>query len=111
MYLDIVYVAIGSMIGGVLRYILSKCLTFSFYNIVVINIIGSIILAHLNIVKLNKVQKLLLMTGFCGSFTTFSTYIVEILKLFKSGKVYESILYFLFSNIISLASAFYIISL
>ncbi|MCG3167417.1 MAG: putative fluoride ion transporter CrcB [Bacteroidia bacterium] len=59
----------------------------------------------------NSTFKLLLITGFCGGFSTFSTFSYETLELFRSGNVFygianivvsivccSAILYFLFSE-------------
>lgn len=89
--MNLLFVAIGSMIGGVSRYLLSdliqKHLVTSFpLGIFVINMIGCLImgviaglLAHSNILTEN--HRLLLAIGFCGSFTTFSTFSLDNLQL------------------------------
>ncbi|MDX1585529.1 MAG: CrcB family protein, partial [Balneolaceae bacterium] len=45
-------------------------------------------------------SRLLLATGFCGGFTTFSTYSLEIFELYQRGEAGISLLY-LFGSIIA----------
>jgi len=47
-------------------------------------------------------SKLLLMTGFCGGFSTFSTYSLEVVQLYQSGDMGTAILYSLGSMIIGI---------
>ena len=49
-------------------------------------------------------SKLLLMTGFCGGFSTFSTYSLEVVQLYQSGDTGVAILYSLGSVILGIIS-------
>lgn len=88
---NLLFVALGSMFGGVSRYWLSgfiqKNLDTAFpIGVFIVNIAGCFLmgviaglLAHANILTNN--HRLLLAVGFCGSFTTFSTFSLDNLQL------------------------------
>ncbi len=108
-------VFIGGGLGALLRYIVchyyaKSCnLTFP-YHTFGINIVGSFILGFI-IYSLNAKSgidsnvKLFLTVGFCGGFTTFSTFSLESLELFKQGKIIEFFAYTFGSVLICLVAA------
>ncbi len=101
-------VFIGGGLGSLLRYIISK--TFNTYfqhfylGTFLVNIIGCLIIGLVLGISyksnlLSQNQTLLLTTGFCGGFTTFSTFALENQTLLKSGEI----LHFSFYTIASIA--------
>ncbi len=101
-------VFIGGGLGSLLRYIISK--TFNTYfqhfylGTFLVNIIGCLIIGLVLGISyksnlLSQNQTLLLTTGFCGGFTTFSTFALENQNLLKSGEI----LHFSFYTIASIA--------
>ena len=85
-------VSAGAAVGGVLRYGISsfiqKHISVIFpYGTLVVNIVGSFILGFI-MFYLNEKEllgnelRLFLTIGFCGGFTTFSTFSYETLSLF-----------------------------
>ncbi|MFA5357077.1 MAG: fluoride efflux transporter CrcB [Candidatus Omnitrophota bacterium] len=92
-FLDLV---IGGTAGTIARYILSgvvyRIMGTAFpYGTLVVNISGCFILGVLASLLDNKFMfspdaRLLLMIGFCGAFTTFSTLIFESDTLIRSGQ-------------------------
>ncbi len=109
-------VAIGAAIGGTLRYFLSSSFQTqtpdSFpWTTLAINIAGSFLLglimqlaADRNIIGENL--KVFLTIGFCGGFTTFSTFSFETISLFQSGEMLRGLLYIGASNVLSILAAF-----
>ena len=87
-------VALGSGIGGGARYwlsnLISKTLPIFFpFGTIAVNIIGSIILGILIFGfeekgNLSTTLKLFIGVGFCGGFTTFSTFSLETFNLIKN---------------------------
>ena len=95
MLYNILYVGIGGLAGSILRYLIAHLITQNSQSqfpwaTTLVNIIGSIVIGILfayferNLNISNEV-KLLLTTGFCGGFTTFSSFSIEILTLIDEG--------------------------
>lgn len=108
-------VFVGGGLGALLRYVIchyyAKSCSLSFpFQTFGINVIGSFILGFL-IYSINSKTgfdnnlKLFLTVGFCGGLTTFSTFSLESVELFKHGKVLEFLFYTFGSVIICLIGA------
>lgn len=91
-----VHLIAGGAVGTVARYLLSGAAYRIFgvgfpYGTFAVNLIGCFILGFLASVTdkkfiLDPNARLLLMVGFCGAFTTFSTFILETANLIKDGQ-------------------------
>jgi len=103
MFRTLFLVAVGGAAGSVLRY-LTSFLVHKFYPnafpwaTLLTNILGCFLIG-LFIGQLQKHQmadsplKWLLVTGFCGGYTTFSAFGYENLSLFQSGHNLQAMLY------------------
>jgi CrcB protein len=88
--MKILAVAIGGAIGAVCRFLISNFFQKSPddrfpFGTFIINMSGSLLLGGLFGSSIGSIWMLLLATGFCGAFTTFSTLQWEILQ-FKHTK-------------------------
>lgn len=103
---NLLLVFIGGGLGSTLRYIISKHLSSTASGIpwgtFTVNILGSFIIGLiLGLAAKNSTfshsQTLILATGFCGGFTTFSTFAYENHMFLKSGDFFSFALYTLMS--------------
>lgn len=110
------YVAVGGALGSVSRYALtyliqSRQLSPFPTATLLINVTGSILLGFLmryatDSTSLSAELRLLLTTGFCGGYTTFSTFSFETARLYEDGDYRRAALYAVLSVILSLAGMF-----
>ncbi|MBI4376148.1 MAG: fluoride efflux transporter CrcB [Elusimicrobia bacterium] len=87
---------VGTLAGGVARYVLAgavyRVLGTNFpYGTLVVNLSGCLAIGILDALAEDKFllgpeARVLLMVGFCGAFTTFSTLILETDHLLRDGE-------------------------
>ena len=110
------YVAIGGAIGSASRYGLTVAIqsragtTFPIATML-INVTGSILLGFLmrysvESTALSVEMRTLLTTGFCGGYTTFSTFSYETARLMEEGDWTRAASYILLSVAVSLLGTF-----
>jgi CrcB protein len=112
---NLLLVFVGGGFGSVLRYVFGKFLNNSQtgfpYGTFAANILGSLLigiilgLAAKNN-SLSQSQTLLLATGFCGGFTTFSTFAYENHLFLKSGDFTSFAIYTIASFVIGFLAVF-----
>ena len=100
--IKVINLMIGGVAGTLARYALSGVIYRLFgigfpYGTFVVNISGCFIVGFLVSLAekkfvLNEQLRLLLMVGFCGAFTTFSTFILETNNLVKDGEFLKALL-------------------
>ena len=113
---SIFLVFVGGGFGSVLRFIIGKYLnsptTGIPYGTFAANILGSLLIGViLGIAAKNDTlssnQTLLLATGFCGGFTTFSTFAYENHVFLKGGDFTSFALYTIASFVIGFLAVFF----
>jgi len=112
---QLILVFLGGGFGSVLRFIIGKWLNNSEngipYGTFAANILGSLLiglilgLAAKN-ETLSQSQTLLLATGFCGGFTTFSTFAYENHVFLKSGDFMSFAIYTVASFVVGFLAVF-----
>lgn len=120
---SIILVGLGSCAGGMLRYAVSLLLhtgkagfpaaTF-LVNIAGCLLIGLIYGIFSRLTDTSSSLCLLLTTGFCGGFTTFSAFSNEALKMLQNGNLTGCLLYVLGSivlGILAVAAGYLIVRL
>jgi CrcB protein len=110
-------VALGGGLGSALRYACQRIFQLSYTGFFpvgtfIVNITGSILIGILwglsiRSASFNENWKLILMTGLCGGFTTFSAFSQESISLLRDGKTNLFFLYVIASIVIGLLATFY----
>ena len=109
-----IWIALGAIVGASARYFLSVLIARDFasafpYGTLLINITGSLILGFFLVFSteralLDPKWRLLVAVGFCGSYTTFSSYAFESFALMEQGQWLLSGLNIVGSNALCLAA-------
>jgi CrcB protein len=80
-----VLVAFGGMAGALARYGVDRAVTGE-YGTVVVNVLGSVALGAIAALPVGEPTVLVLGTGFCGAFTTFSSFAVTVAERVSDGR-------------------------
>ena len=114
--MNYIIVSIGAALGGAFRYWLSnfsyKIFPITFpYGTLIVNITGSFLLGIIMFYfdereLLNPSLRLFLTIGFCGGFTTFSTFSYETILLFRESQMLFGILNILANLLLCLAGIY-----
>jgi fluoride exporter len=104
-------VALGSIVGAVARFLVSVLLVSQFgdgfpWGTLFVNVTGSFVIGFYAALTgpdgrlfVSARQRLFVMVGICGGYTTFSAFSLETLRLVQSGKVQTAFVYLLVSAI------------
>ena len=112
---QVLLVFVGGGLGSVARYLVGKWLnnleTSIPYGTMLSNVLGSLliglVLGYLaKSSSVSETQSLLLATGFCGGFTTFSTFAYENQLFLKNGDYFSFFSYTLGSLLIGFSAVF-----
>lgn len=105
MEIQLVYILIGGGLGSIGRYLISQ-FTPQYYKgdfplgTFTANIIGCLIIGiFVAILKPNTNLDACLVTGFCGGFTTFSSFSKEVFLLFDTKKTKLAFVYVISSSL------------
>ena len=112
---DALAISLAAILGANLRYVLSRVALREFgpvfpYGTLIINILGSFIVGLFVIWTTERVLvdprwRLLVVVGFCGSFTTFSSYAFETISYFEQGQWGLMLANIFSNNLLCLAGA------
>jgi CrcB protein len=107
-----ILVGIGGFIGSIARYLvavaMSGVVSSSFpWPTLIVNVAGCFLIGVFFAVsdrgsQLSPEWRIFLTTGFCGGFTTFSTFSYESLRLLQDGEYFYVAIYVLASVVIGL---------
>lgn len=112
--LQLIAIALGGAVGSVARFLAANMVATQIgtrfpYGTLMVNLVGSFLIGLMYILIVEKFEmsaeiRGLVMVGFLGAFTTFSTFSLEILDLLKSGALIGAALYLLVSVIVGVAN-------
>lgn len=107
-------VAIGAIFGALSRFYITEFAKamfgkdFGFYGTFVINVSGCLFIAYILTVALENIRsispelRLMTTTGFCGAYTTFSTYELESKGFFDKGDITMLLFYWFGSAVVGM---------
>ena len=113
---NILIVGLGGSVGSVLRYLCQKWVNESYQHsfplaTFLVNVSGCLLIGILYALGekgniLAPQTRLLLITGFCGGFTTFSTFAFENMNLLRTGDHFYFLLYAIGSVVLGIAAVY-----
>ncbi|PCI68745.1 MAG: fluoride efflux transporter CrcB [Piscirickettsiaceae bacterium] len=112
---QILAIAAGGSIGAVMRFLVSTGVHHWFgrgfpYGTLVVNVVGSLLMGLLYELFLQRLSvspeiRAVLLVGFLGAFTTFSTFSIETINLIEQGYLVKAIANVLASVILCVLAA------
>jgi fluoride exporter len=112
MSIDLLWVGLGGAVGAITRYIFGLWIaerlgTSLPWGTMVVNVTGSLVIGLILTTLTDRVVadpawRLLLVVGFLGGYTTFSSYTFEALTLASAGGWIMALAYVLGSNVVGL---------
>ncbi|MCP4595324.1 fluoride efflux transporter CrcB [Neptuniibacter sp.] len=111
----LIAIAIGGALGAMGRYWMSGLLNNAAYKIpygtLTCNVLGSFLMGVCFVLileksKLSPEMRPLLMVGFMGAFTTFSTFSMETIAMLQEGHVMSAAIYILLSVLLCLVALY-----
>lgn len=115
MLVSLIMVMVGGAVGSALRFLVGLMIpaspgTFPVATLI-INLVGSAVLGAISMLSvrydlISKDMALLLGTGLCGGFTTFSTFSVELMMLVDVERYVVATIYLATSTVGGIAAAF-----
>ena len=112
--MQFIWIGIGGALGSILRFLLQSRVQHGAagvfpYGTLTVNLLGSAVIGILaglfESTAVSQQLKLFLMVGILGGFTTFSSFSLENMQLFKSGHARLAVIYILTSNVIGITLA------
>lgn len=113
---NILIVGLGGGVGSILRYLCQKWINESYHNnfplaTFLVNVFGCLLIGIFYALGekgniLSPQTRLLLITGLCGGFTTFSTFAFENMNLLRTGDSFYFLLYAIGSVVLGIAAVY-----
>jgi CrcB protein len=113
--LDVLVICLGAIVGANARYFISRYAAQVLgpvfpYGTLLINVVGSLIVGFFLVWTSERVLadprwRLLIVVGFCGSLTTFSSYAFESMAYFDRGQWLLMFINIFSNNLLCLAGA------
>ena len=112
-YFSYLVVGLGGGIGAVLRFWVSENFAFPFGTLAV-NVLGSFLIGIVFAIALHRFGErlsLFVVTGILGGFTTFSTFSLDVLKLFQADKIAFAAFYIITTFTASIFVVFFAVAI
>ena len=89
-------IGLGGALGALLRALFGRLIRSEFpIATLLVNVLGSFALAvaYTSLPITSELSRAIIGSGFCGAFTTFSTFILETVILARGGRVIHALIY------------------
>lgn len=113
---EVLLVGVGGFLGANARYLVSGWMARYLdpslpWGTLLVNTTGSFVIGAFLVWTTERIisnpdLRLLLAVGFCGAYTTFSSYAFETLKLFEQGHWLDAAGNFFLNNVLALLAVF-----
>jgi len=113
----LLFIGSGSFLGGIARYLTGRAVQNSFasafpYGTMVVNVLGCLLIGLVFGISektnlINDEWRIFLTVGFCGGFTTFSTFANENMTLLRDGNFFYFSIYTTLSVFLGLVAVFF----
>jgi len=98
-------VGAGGAVGAVSRYAVGAAVDGRAVDTAIVNVSGSFLFGFVLAVGLSEPATLALAVGFCGAFTTFSSFAVETVGLVEDGRVRAAVTNALGTLVVAIGAA------
>jgi CrcB protein len=82
----VLFVGLGGTAGALARHLVGERIERGTRGTLLVNVVGSFLLGLLTALPVSTTAMLALGTGFCGAFTTFSTFAFETTRRLERGE-------------------------
>ena len=99
MFRELLFVGLGGFLGSIFRFLISRYIIlympvfFVPLGTLTVNVLGSFLIGIFASIISDNILYFIAIVGFCGGFTTFSTFSLELIDMLKLGEWRSAMVY------------------